>query len=94
MRVDSRARLAASFVALAKRVRDQELSLASPLPPVLLAEVLAYWVRNAVRIGAGGNSRAVDKVTLVMHTVSQQCRQFSHKKVRLNICFINKLIVN
>jgi hypothetical protein len=92
MRVDSRAHLAASLVTLATRSRDQELSLAGPSPPVLLAVVLADRVGYVVRVGVGTDRRAVGKVTAVMHSVSQQCHQFSHTKVRVSFCVIDKFI--
>jgi hypothetical protein len=92
MRVDSRAHLAASLVALATRSRHQELSLGRPLSLVLPAVVLPKRVGCVVPVGAGGG-RTVGKVTSVMVTASKHCHQLSHTKVRINYPVINKYIV-
>jgi len=91
MRVDSRAHLAASLVALATWSRHQELSLGGPLPLVLPAVVLPSRVGCVVPVGVGGG-RAVGKVTPIMGTASKNCHQSSHTKVRINFRVINKYI--
>jgi hypothetical protein len=88
MRVDSRAHLAASLVALATRSRHQELSLGGPLPLVLPAVVLPNRVGRVVSVGLGG-VRAVGKVTPIMGTASKHCHQLSHTEVRINFRVIN-----
>jgi hypothetical protein len=69
MRVDSKS----SSRSIPRRPDKEEQgpgAIASrPLPPVLLAVVLAYRVGYAVRVGVGPDRRAVGKVTVFM-----QCR--------------------
>lgn len=93
MRVDSRAHLAASLVALATRSRHQELSLGGPLFPVLPAVVLPNRVGCVVPVGVGGGL-AVGKVTPIMATASKHRQHLSHAKVRINFGVINKYIVS
>jgi len=92
MRVDSRAHLAASHVALATWSRHQELSLGGPLSLVLLAVVLPNRVGCVVPVGVGGGL-SLGKVTPIMGTASEHCHQPSHTKVRINFVVIVKYLV-
>jgi len=83
MRVDSRAHLAASLVALATWSRHQELSLGGLLSLVLPAVVLPNRVSCVVPVGVGGGL-AVGKVTPNMGTALEHRHQLPHTKVRIN----------